>query len=108
MLLDKRVDYKNPELISLLQITDFCIAYECNTDRSDEDDNPIHEWKPIAKGCVCAEEVLWNNAMSELESIDSRFDNHKTIKGKRKTDKSENIKSMAARLYNLNWYVCYQ
>ena len=105
MLLDKRVDYKNPELISLLQITDFCIAYECNTDRSDEDDNPIHEWKPIAKGCVCSEEALWNNATSELELIDSRFDNTKTLKGKRKIDKSGNIESMSARMHHLNWLV---
>ena len=94
------------ELISLLQITDFCIAYECNTDRSDEDDNPIHEWKPIAKGCVCAEEVFWNNAMSELELIDSRFDDDKIIKGKEQKDKSERIESMATQLHHLNWYVC--
>ena len=100
----KTIIYKSAKVVSSFQITDFCIAYECNAD----DDNEIYEWKPIAKGCVCAEEALWNNSLSELELIDSKFDNHKTLKGKRKTDKSENIESMAARLHNLNWYVCYQ
>ena len=95
-------------MISIIQITDFCIAYECNTDRRDENDNPIHDWKPIAKGCVCAEEALWNNAMSELELIDSRFDDHKITKGKEQKHKSQRIESVANRLHHLNWYVCYQ
>ena len=102
---EKRVIYKNLKVFSLFKITDFCIAYECNTDRSDEYENPIHEWKPIAKGCVCAEEALWNNAMSELELIDSRFDYHKITKGKGQKDKNESIASMATRLHHLNWYV---
>lgn len=95
----KTIIYKSLKLVSSFKITDFCIAYECNTD----DDNEIYEWKPIAKGCVCAEEALWNNAMSELLLIDSRFDNHKTLKGIRKTDKSENIESISARFHHLNW-----
>ena len=65
----------------LIKITDFCVGYECNDDESDDYDNRIYKWKPIAKGCVCAEEKLWNNAWSELEFIDSKFDDYKDKDG---------------------------